>query len=243
MKKTFVILTDIHGNSPALEAVLKDISNKDIDHIFCIGDVVGIGPESNEVLEILTQREDVSYVVGNHDLAVIAAYNQEEPPRGHQKEREHHQWLSDRINPKYIELMSNWPKQLSFSINDKHLLFTHYHLDYEHWFSPIDKHPTVEKLEQIYTETAYQLVCFGHHHIVHSFVSNQRTFFNPGSLGCYHLPTARYGIVTVTDEEVSVQALEVPYDNKRFLQSYNELEVPEREFILKIFHGGQLEAT
>ncbi|MBP1989775.1 metallophosphoesterase family protein [Paenibacillus eucommiae] len=240
MKRSFAIITDIHGNSPALETVLKDISSKkEIDHIYCLGDVVGIGPESNKVLDLLTQRDDISFVVGNHDLAVIAAFNQEIPPRGHHKEREHHQWLADRIEPKYIEVMSKWPKQLSIPVNDKQLLFTHYHLDDEHWFLPIEKQPTVEGLEQAYTETAYQLVCFGHHHIVHHFISNHRTFFNPGSLGCYHLPRARYGIVNVNDEKVSVKTLELPYDNKSFLKSYNELEVPEGDYILKIFHGGQ----
>lgn len=102
MSKNFAIITDVHGNSSALEAVLKDISDKNISHIFCLGDVVGIGPESNEVLNLLTRREDVSFVIGNHDIAVIAAFNQEEPPRGHHNERAHHQWLADRINPEYI---------------------------------------------------------------------------------------------------------------------------------------------
>lgn len=107
LNKNFAIITDIHGNSPALESVLNDISfKKEIDHIFCLGDVVGIGPESNEVLNLLTQRDGISFVVGDHDLAVIAAFNQEEPLRGHLKERKHHQWLAGRIDPKYIEVMA-----------------------------------------------------------------------------------------------------------------------------------------
>ncbi len=80
--------------------------------------------------------------------------------------------MADRIEPKYIEVMSKWPKQLSFSNHDMQLILTHYHLDIEQWFLPIDKQPTSEGLEQTYKETAYQLVCFGHHHIVHNFVSN-----------------------------------------------------------------------
>nr|WP_084065446.1 metallophosphoesterase family protein [Paenibacillus stellifer] len=56
--KTFAVITDIHGNSPALRAVLEDISNKEIDHIFCLGDMVGIGPDSNQVLEMLTEQKN-----------------------------------------------------------------------------------------------------------------------------------------------------------------------------------------
>jgi putative phosphoesterase len=234
------VITDIHGNSPALNAVLRDISSRGVDHIFCLGDVVGIGPDSNQVLDSLLSRNDVYSVIGNHDLAVMAAFHGEEAPRGHHNERQHHQWLAERINPTYIHSMSNWPKKLIKEYFNKQLLFTHYHLDQNNWFLPIEKNPTTENLDQIYKETKYKLVCFGHRHIVHHFVSSERVYFNPGSLGCYDKPLARYGIITLTENTMSEQLVEVPYDNLDFLHSYNRLQVPEREFILKIFHGGQL---
>ena len=104
----------------------------------------------------------------------------------------------------------------------------------------IEKNPTMENLDQLYKETKYRLVCFGHRHMVHHFVSSERSYFNPGALGCYDKPRARYGIVSLTEKAISEELIEVPYDNKEFLQSYIQLQVPEREFILKIFHGGQL---
>lgn len=238
--KKIAVITDIHGNSPALNAVLQDISSRGVDHIYCLGDVVGIGPDSNQVLDLLLSRNDVYFVVGNHDLALMAAFHDEEAPRGHQNERKHHQWLADRINPAYIKSMSNWPKQHIINYFNKQLLFTHYHLDQNNWFLPIEKSPTTESLDQIYKETKYKLVCFGHHHIVHDFVSGERDYFNPGSLGCYDKPLARYGIVTLMENVIIKELIEVPYENKEFLQSYDRLQVPEREFILKIFHGGQL---
>lgn len=239
--KKIAVITDIHGNSPALNAVLRDISSRGVDDIYCLGDVVGIGPDSNQVLELLLSRNDVYFVVGNHDLAVLAAFNGEEAPRGHHNERKHHQWLADRINPAYMNTMSSWPKQLIINYFNNQLLFTHYHLDQNNnWFLPIEKNPTTENLDQVYKKTKYQLVCFGHHHIVHHFVSSARVYFNPGSLGCYDKPLARYGIVTLTENAMSEELIEVPYENKEFLQSYDRLQVPEREFILKIFHGGQL---
>ncbi|MDQ1913731.1 metallophosphoesterase family protein [Paenibacillus sp. GD4] len=234
------VITDIHGNSPALAAVLHDISSRGVDHIYCLGDVVGIGPNSNEVLELLLSRTDVSFVIGNHDVAVIAAFRGQEAPEGHQSIRHHHQWLADRINPVYIEVMSKWTKQLIINHFDKQLLFTHYHLTPDGWFMDIEKNPTEENLDRLYNETNYKLVCFGHHHIVHDFVASKRAYFNPGALGCYDKPLARYGIVTLTENAFNEELIEVPYDNTEFLQSYHQLLVPEREFILKIFHGGQL---
>ena len=122
--KKIAVITDIHGNSPALIAVLQDITSKSVDRIYCLGDVVGIGPDSNEVLELLLSRTDVSFVVGNHDVAVMAAFFGDDAPKGHQNERHHHQWLADRINPEYIDAMSKWPKQLSVNYFNKELLFS-----------------------------------------------------------------------------------------------------------------------
>lgn len=186
------VITDIHGNSHALAAVLRDISSRGVDHIYCLGDVVGIGPDSNEVLELLLSRTNVSLVVGNHDVAVVAAFHGEEAPKGHQNERHHHQWVAYRINPVYIEAMSKWPKQLIINHGDKQLIITHYHLNSDGWFLSIEKNPTAENLDQLYKDTIFKLVCFGHHHIIHHFVSCNRNYFNPGALGCYDKPLARY---------------------------------------------------
>lgn len=236
------IITDIHGNPPALEAVLNDIGKRNIDHIYCLGDLLAIGPYSNEVLQMLLSRQDISYVVGNHDLAVIAAFRGEEPPKGHHLIRQHHEWIADRLDSRYIEFLTQLPLQIEETHEGKKILFTHYHLDNEEQFSRIDEEPTASALDSLYENTAYDLVCFGHHHIVHNFnsVETKRKYFNPGALGCYDKPLARYGVVELTEKEIKLQALEIPYDNKPFLRSYLDLDIPERDFILRVFHGGQL---
>jgi putative phosphoesterase len=238
--KTFAIITDIHGNSPALKAVLDDIASKDIDRIFCLGDLVGIGPDSNQVLEMLIELKNISFVIGNHDMAVISAYRNEDPPKGHHFERAHHKWLADRIDPKYINFMSEMPRQIIFSESSRKFLFVHYHLNKENDFIAIDKEPTIEKLNNIYADFDYDVVCFGHHHFVHRFKSREKCYFNPGALGCYDKPLARYGITRLDNNEVFEELFEIPYDNLEYLRSYEKLEVPERDFILKVFYGGQI---
>ena len=149
--KNFAVITDIHGNSPALKAVLDDISSKEIDHIFCLGDMVGIGPYSNQVLEMLIGLKDISFVIGNHELAVISAYRNEEPPKGHQNERIHHKWIADRIESKYINFMSELPRKLTHVEPDCKILMTHYHLDRENNFHSIDNEPSVVRLDNLYS--------------------------------------------------------------------------------------------
>ncbi len=64
------ILSDIHSNLPALEAVLEQIGAADVDATWCLGDVVGYGAQPNECAELVRERCAVC-LVGNHDLAAL----------------------------------------------------------------------------------------------------------------------------------------------------------------------------
>ena len=69
------VVSDIHSNTPALEAVLRDMGP--VDALWCLGDFVGYGPWPNECIALLRQR-DVAALAGNHDLAAIGAMPIEE---------------------------------------------------------------------------------------------------------------------------------------------------------------------
>jgi diadenosine tetraphosphatase ApaH/serine/threonine PP2A family protein phosphatase len=63
------ILTDIHSNLPALEAVLEAIDDARLERIWCLGDVVGYGAQPDDCARLVSERCELS-LVGNHDLAV-----------------------------------------------------------------------------------------------------------------------------------------------------------------------------
>ena len=65
----YLIISDIHANLVALEAVLQDAA-KEWDVIWCLGDIVGYGPNPNECAELLQQHDHLS-LSGNHDWAVL----------------------------------------------------------------------------------------------------------------------------------------------------------------------------
>jgi diadenosine tetraphosphatase ApaH/serine/threonine PP2A family protein phosphatase len=66
------VITDIHSNLPALEAVLADIDAREVDEIWCLGDVVGYGAEPDGCADLVRERCELC-LVGNHDLAVLGA--------------------------------------------------------------------------------------------------------------------------------------------------------------------------
>ena len=63
------IVSDIHGNRPAFEAVLADIREAELDAIWCLGDLVGYGAEPDACVQLAREHADLC-LVGNHDLAV-----------------------------------------------------------------------------------------------------------------------------------------------------------------------------
>ena len=65
----YAILSDIHGNLEAFEAVLKDLTGTDIQKLIFLGDIVGYGPNPEECITLLREKFDVM-IAGNHDWAV-----------------------------------------------------------------------------------------------------------------------------------------------------------------------------
>ncbi len=66
------LLSDVHGNLEALEAVLAHADAQPLDLLLCLGDFVGYGPDPNRCVEVLETRLRAA-VVGNHDQAAIGA--------------------------------------------------------------------------------------------------------------------------------------------------------------------------
>jgi predicted phosphodiesterase len=71
------VLSDIHGNLHALEAVLKSVDEDAPDNVWCLGDLVGYGPRPNECCALVEDRADVC-LIGNHDLAVLGRLDLED---------------------------------------------------------------------------------------------------------------------------------------------------------------------
>ena len=64
------VISDVHANYSALEAVLAEIETEAVDAVWCLGDTVGYGPRPNECCEAVEKRAD-HCLVGNHDLVVL----------------------------------------------------------------------------------------------------------------------------------------------------------------------------
>jgi predicted phosphodiesterase len=66
----FAVISDIHSNLPALQAVLDDIAQRNVEQIICLGDVIGYGPQPGECLDLVMEKASTC-LMGNHDYAVL----------------------------------------------------------------------------------------------------------------------------------------------------------------------------
>lgn len=245
MKLLFAYFTDVHGNIDALDAVIEDARYCGADRFICGGDMIGIGPFTNEVLKRLFSIPSIQMVTGNHDEAVLALKYGHLYPESHSHAKEHHQWIADQLNDQLAEKLISLPRELTFIEDNSRFLITHYPFKQGKKESPISEDPfmsiiskpDLNAIEELFKEASkFDFIGFGHHHIQHNFKNEKTHFVNPGALGCHSIGEARYALVYSNEKSIYVEFKSVPYDRTRLFVAYNELDMPESAFLMKAFH-------
>ena len=240
----FAIITDVHGNFDALETVLDDIdSREDIEKIYNLGDNIGIGHETNKVLDHIFDRDDMEMIAGNHDEAIMSVVNGTPYPEDlKDKFYEHHQWIASHLDEEYYEELNQLPRFIEKEICGKKVLFIHYEIENDKLSSPIDEVPfspivkdDEQEMTQLFADKDADLIIFGHNHRLHMFDDKNKMYFNPGSVGLNNGSNAVYGIVTITETDISIERVEVAFDNEEFLEGFEAKQVPARDFIFDKF--------
>jgi putative phosphoesterase len=122
------IISDIHGNLPALEAVLADIAAQRVDATWHLGDLVGYNPFPNEVVSMVRDL-NLQGVAGNYDLAVaadvpdpIATYLN---PAITDLARDIYRWTQTQVTAATRDFLLGLPDRLSLKLNGMEILLTH----------------------------------------------------------------------------------------------------------------------
>jgi putative phosphoesterase len=107
---------DIHGNLPALEAVLQEIRDEKVDQIVVGGDVLP-GPMPRESLECLRNLDaPAHFIYGNGEVAVLQQMSGTEPTAVPQAFRSIIRWTAEQLCREHQEWLSKWPKTLTLEI-------------------------------------------------------------------------------------------------------------------------------
>ncbi|WP_255197683.1 metallophosphoesterase family protein [Halorarius litoreus] len=208
------LISDVHGNLPALETVLDDMPP--VEQVVCAGDVVGYNPWPRECLERV--RETCSVVVqGNHDR------NVETPARYEHNEMAHAglQLAREELTDEQRDWLAALPPR-----------------DDVETYRLVHSHPDPEKLGRYVRPRQfsklrpyldeYDGLVLGHTHVQHEAMVDGRLIVNPGSVGQPrdNDPRAAYAVLDTDTNEVELRRVE--YDIDRVITRVEELGLPTR---------------
>ena len=101
-----LVMSDIHGNINALETVLEDAGK--VDRVWCLGDLVGYGPDPNECIKKIRFLKNCICLMGNHDSAVLGNMDMEAFNRDARLSVE---WNQKVIKPENMNFLKNLPEK------------------------------------------------------------------------------------------------------------------------------------
>ncbi len=174
------LISDIHGNLEALEAVLDDIKTQKVEQIFCLGDIIGYGPNPRECIDRVMEHCTMT-LVGNHDQGAL--FDPEGFNIGAERAifwtRSQLEGSADRVNnEKRWDFLSELPRY--FRLNS--FLFVHgspRNFLSEYIFpEDIYNHRKMERLFQLVEQYCFQ----GHTHVPGVFTEGYQ-FFAPEEIG------------------------------------------------------------
>ena len=239
-----LVISDIHANLTAFETVMEDAKGQ-WEYVWCLGDVVGYGPDPNECVELLRALPHLC-LAGNHDWAAlgrldIRTFNPDA--------RKAVNWTKDTLTPENTAYLEDLPT--TFVIGQ-------YTLAHGSPREPVWEYilePLIASLNFPHFETPYCLVGHTHQPIIYEQINDageteavlpayrqQRTLnghrqiINPGSVGQPRdqNPQAAYALL---DEETNVwEARRVPYDVAAVQKRMRDVDMPER-LVARLEHG------
>jgi putative phosphoesterase len=216
---------DIHGNLPALEAVLEDLRQAGVDRIVVGGDVFP-GPMPRETLACLLGLEiPVQFIQGNGDRAVLeqmagSALDAAIPEQA----RESIRWVARQLGPEHERLLASWPKTLRVEIRGLgEVLFCHAtpRNDTEMFTSMTPD----DRLLPVFAGLDVPVVVCGHTHMQFDRRIGRVRVVNAGSVGMPFGEPGAYWLLLGPD----VQLRHTPYDLARAAESIRATSYPQAE--------------
>jgi predicted phosphodiesterase len=233
------ILADVHGNLPALEAVLEDVTQQNVDRCLVAGDMTG-GPQSQPVLDRLRALD--AWVIRGNREEYLAAYEAGAVP-AYWRESEQWaplRWEYRRLDRATLDWIAALPGPRVFATdgaaplrvvhgspnNVREPLFTQDEAVLK-WFraAGFAEHELgPERLDAVWASFAEPVLVCGHTHIAWAEQREGRLIFNPGSVGA---PLngdvrAQYALLAWNDNRWQVTHRAIPYDLERVRSVFRE---------------------
>ncbi len=223
------VISDIHGNMEAVDAVMEDIKKTECDKLFVLGDYAMAGPEPQKTIQYFIEKENENTIMiqGNTDL-MIADYNPDLFKKLSQQAPVMASALKDDVKQMSLSdklFLKNLPAQKEIELEGVSFLLVH--------GSPrknnedILPDTSIEEVESMLKDVKAQVVLCGHTHIPCGFqTKNKQTVVNAGSVGRPFTPEPKacYLMISVAQGKCVFEHKFVKYDNKKASEKLKERE-------------------
>jgi predicted phosphodiesterase len=244
----YALISDIHANLAALQAVLASIAARDdVDATYHLGDLVGYAPWPNETVEAIREA-GIAGVAGNYDSTVAADYKhcgcKYEDARQEELSHLSYGWTREHVSRETRAFLAALPFRLDLRPNGGHapgprVILVHGTptLNTLYW--------TADRTDEFCLKMAAQagasagdVICFGHTHVPWHREVGGIHFVNTGSVGRPKDGDWRAGYVVLTvDGGVDVEVVRVEYDVERAMEGILRSELPD-DFAEYLRRGG-----
>ncbi|RSJ98125.1 metallophosphoesterase [Streptococcus australis] len=231
------LLSDIHGNTTALESVLEDAKRAGVEEYWLLGDILMPGTGRRHLLNLLEELPITVQILGNwEDSLWRAMKGMLDPSRAsHRYLMRHCQYILEEIRPEEIEAMQSLPMQVHREVSGLIVGITH-HLPDKNWGRELIHIGDQKDFDRLVTNPPCDIAVYGHiHQQFFRYGSGGELILNPGSIGQpFFLQAnlrkdlrAMYAILEFDESGLKdVDFRRVSYDIEKELQLAKDLKLP-----------------
>ncbi len=218
------VLSDIHANLPALEAVVEDFSKFDVDHVIVAGDVINFGPFNHQVVERVVEN-NWAVIRGNGELFLLDYATPRAPQEWNNAvEYPIPPWLNRQLDTESKNIIAAWPDSLTLRFSDAPTLRIVHGTPQSPW-SSLHHTLTDEEITELLNEVDDNTLIAGHTHLPLDRKSDKWHLMNPGAVGVPldGLFTASYMILEGNEQGWSPAFRRVAFDYEPIFREFERL--------------------
>jgi putative phosphoesterase len=219
------LLADIHGNLPALEAVLKELKSDAPDGILVAGDWIA-GPWGNDTLEMLSGHLATS-ILGNMDIRMLEFMDGKAPKNWSTlKQFALTRWNAKHLDERHLGLLRSMPEQRIFQPEGTTaILIVHGSMESPFKGLSNDHHP--ERINRTFKQLDQAVLVCGHTHFPMVISRNGKTIVNPGAVSGPLNGDVRvqYALLDWRDSHWQAELKAVDYDKTRLIKGFEDSDL------------------
>lgn len=205
------LISDVHANVLALEAVLEQLKFRGVDQVVCLGDLVGYGPSPNEAIELI-RRERVVCTLGAADERLAYSFARRKSPRTGVAD-EILEWTRTVIDGRHLAFLQSLPVQQRVNTPAGWLRFFHGSSEDPNERLNLNQDPI--SLTRMLQRHRCTILAAGSTHVpFYRHIQDVGLVVNPGSVGLSlnGEPGADYALLTISEGSIDVHMDKVEYD-------------------------------